>query len=339
MMQTRDSGGTYQIFSNKGKAISSGFFKPGCVTSGMAIRTLISVVISLFGFFAFGQQEHAVIPLYEGQIPNSLPGKDQEKSEINADGIRVISKVSRPTLTVFLPPPGKANGTAVVICPGGGYVNLAFDYEGTDVARRFNESGITAFVLKYRIPDDSTMVDKTIGPLQDAQRAIQMLRSRAREWHLDPHRIGLMGFSAGGHLASTAGTHFEKNYISNPQNISLRPDFLLLIYPVISFEEPNVHWGSANNLLGTHPSAEMRAEYSNELKVTDMTPPSFLVHAKDDATVPYQNSVLFDEALRKHHVPEEIYLYDRGGHGFSMKNGTNSFLWMDLCIQWIDRLH
>jgi acetyl esterase/lipase len=301
----------------------------------MVKKAIVLFLISLPVFFAHGQSPQ-VIPLYDGQIPNSLPGTDRETSDINSDGIRVISKVSRPTLTIFLPPAEKAKGTGVIICPGGGYTNLAFDYEGTEVARRFNESGIAAFVLKYRIPDDSTMATKEIGPLQDAQRAIQILRSRAGEWHLDPKRIGVMGFSAGGHLASTAGTHFEKNYIPNPQKILLRPDFLILIYPVISFEVPNVHWGSAHNLLGPSPSPEKLREYSNELQVTDQTPPSFLIHAKDDQVVPYQNSVLFDEALRKHHIPEEIYLYDQGGHGFGMKNHTSSLLWMDLCIKWID---
>jgi acetyl esterase/lipase len=303
----------------------------------MLKKGVFLLLISVAGFIANGQQE-PVISLYEGQIPNSIPGKDQESSDINSDGIRVISKVSRPTLTIFLPPRVKANGTAVIICPGGGYTNLAFDYEGTTVARRLNESGIAAFVLKYRIPDDSTMVTKEIGPVQDAQRAMQILRSRALEWHIDPHRIGLMGFSAGGHLASTAGTHFKRNYISNPQNISLRPDFLILIYPVISFKAPNVNWGSAHNLLGPNPSQDKIGEYSNELYVTDQTPPSFLVHAKDDSAVPYANSVLFAEALRRHHVPEEIYLYEQGGHGFSMNNHTSSKLWMELCIHWINQL-
>jgi len=279
-------------------------------------------------------QSPQVIPLYEGAIPNSKSVPDKEYADTEGNRL-IIHKVSRPTLSIYLPPKEKATGTAVIICPGGGYSVLAFGHEGTDVAERFNQSGIAAFVLKYRIPEDSTMMNKEIGPLQDAQRAIQILRSRAREWGINPKKIGIMGFSAGGHLASTAGTHFEKNYIDNPDHISLRPDFMVLVYPVISFESPNGHMGSAHNLLGPSPAPEKIKLYSNELQVKDNTPPAFLVHAKNDDAVPYVNSTLFDEALKQHHIPEGIYLYEKGGHGFGMKNPTNPVLWMDLCIPWI----
>ena len=194
-----------------------------------------------------------MIPLYIGRFP--IP--EWLKRRKFPDRTRQYPdryKVSRPSLTIFLPPKEKATGAAVIICPGGGYANLAMGYEGTDVARRFNESGIAAFVLKYRIPNDSTMIDKEIGPLQDAQRALLLVRSRADEWGIDSNRIGIMGFSAGGHLASTAGTHFQKNYIANPDHITLRPDFMILIYPVISFNTPIAHMGSEQNLLGHHPS-------------------------------------------------------------------------------------
>lgn len=285
-----------------------------------------------------GIQQPRVIPLYESTIPNSKSVPDKEYSDYTDDNRLIIHKVSRPTLSIFLPPKEKATGTAVIICPGGGYSVLAFAHEGTDVAERFNQSGIAAFVLKYRIPDDSTMVNKEIGPLQDAQRAIQVVRSRAKEWGINPKKIGIMGFSAGGHLASTAGTHFEKDYLDNPDHVNLRPDFMVLVYPVISFQPPNGHMGSAHNLLGPDPSQAKMNEYSNELQVTDKTPPSFLVHAKDDGAVPYVNSTLFDEALKQHHIPEEIYLYEKGGHGFGMKNPTSTVLWMDLCIPWILKL-
>jgi acetyl esterase/lipase len=182
------------------------------------------------------------------------------------------------------------------------------------------------------------MINKEIGPLQDAQRALLLVRSRAAEWGIDSKRIGIMGFSAGGHLAATAGTHFQKNYIDNPGHISLRPDFLLLIYPVISFEPPIAHMGSAHNLLGPNPSKEQINEFSNEMQVTDLTPPAFLVHAKDDNVVPYSNSLVFAEALKNHHIPAKIFLYDRGGHGFGMTNNTNTQRWMDLCIEWISNV-
>jgi len=297
------------------------------------------LICLIASFFFFNMNIQTVIPLYNGDIPNSKPTANQEGYHFEAGGILIVTDITRPSLTVFLPSKAKATGAAVIICPGGGYANLAMGHEGTDVARRFNESGVAAFVLKYRIPQDSTMINKEIGPLQDAQRALLVIRSRAGEWGVDPKRIGIMGFSAGGHLASTAGTHYEKNYIANPDHISLRPDFMILIYPVISFNSQIAHLGSEHNLLGPDPSPEKTAEYSNELQVTDQTPPAFLVHAKDDHTVPYANSVEFAEALKKHHVPAELYLYDRGGHGFGMHNETSSLSWMDLCIEWMKKEH
>src|SRR5450631_3722454 len=303
----------------------------------MIKKAIVLYLICLPGLFSCIQKQD-VIPLYDGKVPNSLPYPNKEISEYNSDSVLIISRVSEPTLTVFLPPRGKATGAAVIICPGGGYSVLAFGYEGTEVAQRFNESGIAAFVLKYRIPNDSTMVNKEIGPLQDAQRSIQLVRSRAAQWGIDPKRIGIMGFSAGGHLASTAGTHFKKDYIANPEQVSLRPDFMILIYPVISFTAPIAHTGSAHNLLGAHPSKGKIKEYSNEKQVTNQTPPAFLVHAKDDDVVPFANSTEFADALKKHHVPVELYLYDRGGHGFGMHNKTSSQSWMNLCIEWLLKL-
>jgi len=279
-----------------------------------------------------------VIPLYSQEIPNSKKVANEEYSRIEPGNILIVYKVSRPSLTIFPAPKEKATGAAVIICPGGGYSNLAMGYEGTEVAQRLNEAGISAFVLKYRIPNDSTMISKEIGPLQDAQRALLLVRSRAAEWGIDNRRIGMMGFSAGGHLAATAGTHFQKNYIGNPDHISLRPDFMLLIYPVISFKTPIAHMGSANNLLGPNPTQEQIKEFSNELQVTDLTPPAFLVHAKDDNVVPYANSLVFAEALKNHHIPAKVFLYEQGGHGFGMTNNTSKQQWMDLCIDWIGGL-
>jgi acetyl esterase/lipase len=284
--------------------------------------------------FLTSLRAQTVMPLYPDTIPNSRPGADEEISKYSDDGILSISKVSRPELTVFLPPKEKAGGTAVIVCPGGGYVNISAGHEGSDVARRLNEEGITAFVLKYRIPDDQTMINKEIGPLQDAQRAIQIVRSRAAEWGINPHRIGILGFSAGAHLAASAGTHFNQSYISNPQHVSLRPDFMILVYPVISFSDSIGHKGSRDQLLGKNPSPEKIKEYSNELQVTEHTPPAFLVHAKDDDVVPYANSVVFAEALKKHHVPVKVFFYEKGAHGFGLINKTSSVRWMDVCLEW-----
>jgi acetyl esterase/lipase len=282
-------------------------------------------------------QAQTVIPLYRDSIPNSRPSPNEETSEITGENkILIVHKVSRPSLTVFLPSKEMANGTAVIICPGGSYSILAASHEGYDIAKKFTAAGVTAFVLKYRIPDDLTMINKQIGPLQDAQRAIQVVRENAREWNVDTGRVGIMGFSAGGHLASTAGTHFNNTYINNKKNTSLRPDFMVLIYPVISFSEEIGHMGSRENLLGKNPSAEKIKEYSNELQVTTGTPPTFLVHSENDETVKVQNSIRFYEALQRNKVAAELHLYPGGGHGFGLNNPTTKDKWMDRLLDWLD---
>jgi len=278
-----------------------------------------------------------IIPLYEKQIPQSKQTTIREKSETGADGIQRISKVSVPTLLAFLPAKEKANGTAVIICPGGGYGILAYSHEGTDVAKVFNEWGVTAFVLKYRLPDDSIETNKEIVPLMDAQRAIQLVRTNAAKWNIDKNKVGIMGFSAGGHLASTAGTHFNKPVVNDIKGVSLRPDFMILLYPVISFSDSLAHLGSRTNLIGKMPTQEKMNYYSNELQVTKQTPPTFLVHAKDDNGVKVQNSIAFYDALQKNNVPAEIHLYEQGGHGFGMNNKTSSDKWMDWLQVWMQK--
>ena len=292
---------------------------------------LITLLLSLFLMSTHAQ---TVVPLYPGGIPNSKPGPDNEKLD-TAGGWPRISHVSRPTLTIYPPAPGKATGTAVVICPGGGYAVVAISHEGREVAQRLADSGVLAVVLKYRLPDDAIMVDKTIGPLQDAQRAIQYVRENAAALGVNPHRVGIMGFSAGGHLASTEGTHFQHAYIPNPGHISLRPDFMVLGYPVISFSDSIGHIGSRDNLLGRNPPADSIVKYSNELQVTAHTPPTFLMQAKDDPVVKVANSLDFAAALRAHHVATEVYLYEHGGHGFGLHNRTSSVDWLALAIQWM----
>ena len=263
------------------------------------------------------------------------PVTDEESTRMDGK-ILVISKVTRPTLTVYLPPKDRATGTGIVVCPGGGYGIIAAGHEGSDVAKRLNEAGIAAFVLKYRLPDEQSMVDKEVGPIEDAQRAIQLVRQHATQWGLTPGRLGIMGFSAGGHLASTAGTHFNKTYIENRGGISLRPDFMVLVYPVISFSDSIGHIGSRNNLLGKKPSPEKIREYSNELQVTPQTPPCFLVHAGDDGAVKVQNTLYFYEALQRNGVNAELHVYPKGGHGFGMNNPTTKDQWPDRLLNWLD---
>ena len=278
----------------------------------------------------------AVLPLYDGPVPNSKPSAVQETSLTLPNGGVRVAGVVQPTLTVFVPAAGTANGTAVIICPGGGYARLAIDHEGYDVARRLNEMGVTAFVLKYRLPNDQSQLDKSTAPLLDAQQALRLVRRQAAKYQVDVERIGLMGFSAGGHLAATAGTHFARPVGPSPGPESVRPAFLVLLYPVISFSDSLQHAGSRNNLLGKNPSAAQIKLYSNELHVTGQTPPTFLVHAQDDKTVPVQNSVAFYQACLHHQVPAELHLYPRGGHGFGMHNATTPNDWTISLQHWLD---
>ena len=274
-----------------------------------------------------------VIPLYQGKVPNSKSVTNEEQRVANSDVDSLTTNVSVPTLSVFLPPKGMANGTAIIICPGGGYHVLLTKREGSDAARAFAKMGVTAFVLKYRLPNDKTMLDKSIGPLQDAQRAIKIVRQRAKEWSIDTKRIGILGFSAGGHLAATAGTHFNTPVIENGEGISVRPDFMLLINPVISFTDEIGHIGSRDNLLGPSPTEEKIKLYSNELQVTAETPPTILIHSDADKVVPVANSVEFYNALKENKVSGELHIYAKGEHGFLTAPSFDE--WFGRCIFWM----
>lgn len=268
-------------------------------------------------------------PLYNGAIPNATNVPNEEIRTAS----HIVSKVSQPTLSVFLPSKETATGASVIICPGGGYGVLVIKREGYDVAEAFARQGIAAFVLKYRLPSDKTMIDPSIGPLQDAQQAIKTVRQRAAEWGIDPHKIGIMGFSAGGHLAATAGTHFERDILPNTEKASLRPDFMILVYPVISFMDSLGHKGSAANLLGKNPTNEQVRLYSNEQQVTTTTPPAFITHASDDVVVPVANSLVFYEALQRNHILSELHIYAKGGHGYLKVPAFDE--WFGRCLHWM----
>ncbi|MDR0814975.1 MAG: GDSL-type esterase/lipase family protein [Bacteroidales bacterium] len=240
----------------------------------------------------------------------------------------------KASITVFLPEAGNNSGKAVIICPGGAYGGLVFDREGTRVAKAFNKAGIAAFVLRYRLPDKTKNTDQSTYPLQDAQTAVKIIRQRADEWGIVSNKIGIMGFSAGGHLAATAGTHFSRPVIDNPENVNLRPDFMILVYPVISFTDAIGHLGSRENLLGTAtPSQEKILLYSNELWVDKTTPPAFITHANDDSAVPVANSLVFYEALSKNGIPSEIHIYEKGEHGYLSKPPFDE--WFGRCLYWL----
>jgi len=240
----------------------------------------------------------------------------------------------RPSLTIHLPDPAKAVGAGVVVCPGGGYGALAMDHEGKQIADWLNGLGLAAFVLKYRLgPRYHHPVE-----MEDGQRALRLVRSRAKDYGVAPDRIGIWGFSAGGHLASTVGTHFDggKPDAADPiDRVSCRPDFMILAYPVISFTTPYVHKGSMHNLLGEDPDPELVRNLSNELQVTPQTPPTFLFHTDSDDGVPSENSVLFYLALRQNHVPAEMHIFARGPHGVGLAQKDPALsVWPTLLANW-----
>ncbi|WP_152267924.1 alpha/beta hydrolase [Agriterribacter humi] len=294
----------------------------------MRLQLSLCVFILTVGLqTSFAQQ---TIPLYEENIPGALNAPSEERYDsANA----VAFKVFTPTLTVYLPPKEKANGAAVIVCPGGGYGALVMNKEGFAIAEYFAKQGVAAFVLKYRLPDDKIMKDKSAGPLQDAQQAITLIRQNARQWNVDTTKVGIMGFSAGGHLASTAGTHFNHPVIAVKPRVSVRPDFMILVYPVISMTDSLGHRGSRDNLLGKNPSSEKIQLFSNELQVTAQTPPAFLIHAGDDKVVDVDNSISFYEALRHKKIPSEMHIYPKGDHGFVLKMPVEE--WMNVCTKWM----
>ncbi|HPP01115.1 MAG TPA: alpha/beta hydrolase [bacterium] len=251
-----------------------------------------------------------------------------------APGAKGTEEKDKPALTVYLPE-GNATGAAVVICPGGGYGGLAMDHEGRQVAQWLNQAGIAGLILKYRIAPDY----QHPAPMQDALRAMRLARAHAEEWHIDPGKIGIMGFSAGGHLASTVGTHFDYGQpaAADPvERLSSKPNFMILVYPVITMINDYTHRGSRKNLLGENPDPALIKNLSNHLQVLAYSPPTFLVHTMNDAAVPVENSLLFYQALRYQGVPAEMHLFEQGPHGFGLApNDPVLSHWPALCLNWL----
>ncbi|MBM1107715.1 alpha/beta hydrolase [Aurantibacter crassamenti] len=288
---------------------------------------------------AFSQD--TIMPLWpKDKIPNRIDSDEKEVHVYN-DILR-IQTVQEPTIEVYLPSKKTANGQAMLIFPGGGYGILAYDWEGTDMAKFLNSKGIAGIVVKYRLPSEISQKDKHNVPLIDVQRAIRMVRSNASAYNVDPNKIGIMGFSAGGHLASTLGTHFnEKVYqpIDAIDNLSARPDFMALIYPVITFTQSTKHSGSEKNLLGEKIDPKLEKHFSNELQVTSDTPTTLLIHAADDTSVPVANSILFFEATQEKGVEATMHIYPKGGHGFGLAR-DNVYLrgWTERMFEWLENL-
>ncbi|MDP4186935.1 MAG: alpha/beta hydrolase [Bacteroidota bacterium] len=285
----------------------------------MKTKLLLFSLLCFSGSLLSAQE---VIPLWSNSAPGALGDKDEDK----------------PTLTLFPAPKDINTGTAVVICPGGGYTHLAFEKEGTEFAKWFNSFGVSAYVVKYRL---NTPVRHYQYPamFDDATRAMRYVRAHSAEWNINPDKIGIMGFSAGGHLASTVGTHFDQgnaNATDNIEKASSRPNFMILGYPVITMNLEFTHRGSHDNLLGKNPTNKMVKYLSNELQVKSNTPATFLALADDDRTVPPQNSVAFYLALKKAGIPAEMHIYNKGGHGFGMaKKDPNLSKWVDNLKNWL----
>ncbi len=315
------------IESNAGSTLSS------------IIRTRTIIILILIKGSTLIAQEFSM-PLYNNSIPNASTTIIEEKIAIS--DVKRISHVQVPDIAVYLPSNRFATGQAVVICPGGGYHILAYDLEGSDIARYLNSIGVAAIVLKYRLPVYGNTVESHKVPLMDAQRAMRLVRYNAEKWHINPDMIGVMGFSAGGHLASTLGTHFDygnPNAADSVEQLSCRPDFMILMYPVISFADGITHQGSREALLGKNPGNDLQTLYSNELQVKDDTPPAFFVHADNDNAVPIENTLLMYKALREKNIPAELHLLSEGKHGFGLAvNNPHVASWTGNLKLWLNWL-
>lgn len=266
--------------------------------------------------FLSSQSQMDSMRLYPGAVPGRINNDIKETWVWQKDSILIVSNVQDPILYIFKP--AKPNGSSVIICPGGGYFILALDHEGFQLAKWYNERGITAFVLKNRLPDERMMTEKWMRPLQDVQQAFRIVRGQASKWKIDPNKIGLMGFSAGGHLASTGGTHFN-NQVGEIKDltVSVRPDFLVLIYPMTSFRYDSALFNIRDQLCGKNPTEERIDYFSNDKLVNAQTPPSFLISTSDDFVSPL-NSIGFYTNSLKHKVPSELHIYEKGGHGYGI---------------------
>jgi acetyl esterase/lipase len=294
------------------------------------MKYLILFSMTLASIVSNGQSAKS---LYPKEIPNFIAGKNLQNEAIT-DGILRIANVTEPTYILYLAP-GKSsvNKPLVVIFPGGGYRILAASHEGNDIALKLNEIGVHAMVVHYRLPDSTRQVEKQFAPLQDAQQAIRIARQNAKAWQVDMTKIGVMGFSAGGHLAASAATHSKVDYSKQNDGMNLRPDFQILIYPVITFRD-NSHQGSVNSLLGRNKSEELLHLFSNEEQVDSNTPRAFLVHAADDKAVPVSNSLNYAAELANKNIPVDLHVMAKGGHGFGLKNKTTEEYWFDRLATW-----
>lgn len=299
----------------------------------MKIILYLLLIMSILTFHAVGQTK-LTLPLW----PHGAAENNGITAKESIENSHMLANISEGGMTVLLPDVSKANGAAVLICPGGGYQYEAIYHEGFEFADWLNQHGIAGIVLKYRLPNGHADI-----PLTDAKQAMRIIRSHAAEWHIDPKKIAVAGFSAGGHLASTLGVHYDlgDSTASDPlQHYSSRPDLMILFYPVITMKLGETHLGSRQNLLGMHPSDQQVDFYSNELHVTKDTPPAVMMLSDDDKTVPQINSIQFYEALHAHKVPASLYIFPSGGHGWGMHTNISFWTeWRALLLNWLQSMH
>lgn len=300
----------------------------------MATKHLLVFTLSMFVIIISYSQD-IKMPVYEKVIPNSKQSNVVEELDKEYSG--ALKGITVPEITVYFPTNNYTTKQAVLICPGGGYYIESLELEGRDIARYLSTIGVTAIVLKYRLPSDETCIDKHLVPLMDVKRAMRIVRSKAKEWNINPEKIGIMGFSAGGHLASTLGTKYDYGDYKSADIIehqSCKPNFMILIYPVVTFNSKYTHTGSRRMLLGDSPSPELIEYFSNELHINSNTPPTFIAVANNDDLV--ANSLIFYEALLNNKIPSELHIYSEGGHGFGLAaNNDHVNYWTQNLKLWL----
>ena len=281
------------------------------------------------------------VPLWPDEnIPNYQ--KSEESEYIPKRNIIFIQKVQKPSLEIYLPAKQNSNGKAILILPGGGYSGVAYDWEGTDYAKWLNSQGVAAFVLKYRMPQAASVITSYKAPIQDAQRAMRYIRYHSERFHIQKDQVGVIGSSAGGHLASTLGTHTTNYYTSKDEidKETFEPNFMMLIYPVISMNEGITHKGSRNNLLGKSPDENLIEQFSNELNVNENTSQTFIIHSGNDKVVLVENSIQFYQKLIEHNIPTTMHIFPKGGHGYSLGlRNSNAPDWTPLANDWLKTLN
>ena len=307
-----------------------------------SLKRILAVLIIALPAMLLCRPTTAATPLVIPVWPRLNIPLSQRHPKKNAIGV-LLTPVRWPELTCYPAAADNNSGTAIIICPGGGYVSEWVPPEGVAPSKWFNRIGVNCFILRYRLPDGKLPPSGVPWPLQDVRRAIQIVRAHAKQWHINPHRVGVMGFSAGGSVASLAGVHWlpgNPDAANKLNHFSTRPDFMVLCYPVISMMPAITHPGSHNALLGLHPPLDVEQYFSSELNVTSLTPPAFICFAHDDPLVPTANSIRFYKALRRNGIPAELRMFQRGGHGFGLgRPGTGTVKWPKECERWLRKMH